>query len=177
MPLALIFSVIVALFYFAMMHSTGVSKRTEVIKSGGVDPATKKMAREGHFRKWSVPALPGEERYQPYNREAIETALLRTCRVLNTLGHLHHCPGWDKESTVWKFVGAVGTKGSLSSAWSGSANSVFSCSDMDKYGRYYLQKTIPASEINKENWKYDFRGVGYAPGHTDPCGYSNIVSK
>jgi len=121
--------------------------------------------------------------YKPQNiqiqatkeKELIQKILLRTCNAIYQKGILNRCANAEKASTVWGFVGALGSKGTLDGAWTGAVSSTFSCGGEDSYGRYLVQHTVSANEIHAQTWGYNLKDID--DNSTYPCGYSEIVTK
>lgn len=105
------------------------------------------------------------------DKETVQKVLIRTCNGVYQKGILNKCPQAASVHTTWKFLEDYGLKGGLSSAWSGTTTSTFSCGSEGDYGRYLLHNSLTQDIINL--YGYDLNGI--TDTHVYPCGYSEIV--
>jgi len=108
------------------------------------------------------------------DKELVTKALLRTCSHLYVKALLYNCPNPRLPSTVWGFAGTVNNTGDLLPAWQGTTTSVFSCANIDAFGRGLIQRSIPVNFIQSKKYQYDFTEMG-TKERTDPCGFTEIV--
>ena len=116
-----------------------------------------------------------EKSEEQRNIETIEAALIRTCRAVSTIAHANNCDEWSKASYVWKFVGNIGETSSLDDVETEETSDNFTCDTQDKFGRGLFQASLPSSFIVGQNYLYNLENV--TDENTDPCGYTNIVSR
>jgi len=172
MPI-LIVLIATSLMFVATLNNLYVahinSKKTSFVV---IDKATKRLK---DIEKISIQYKPQVVRDNPTKaKELIQKILIRTCNNIYQKGTWYKCSDAQKAHTVWKFTGAIGTKGDLDDAWNDSSTtSTFSCGKEKEYGRYIVQNALDKHIVHDGNWSYNLEGVDDNSSY--PCGYSEIV--
>lgn len=171
MPIA-ISTMILAAVIFYQYTAFALHKRAVYEKTGKYDKTNVRLSDNSRYSEHYADMSVDEE----YRAAAdnVETALVRVCRVINTLSMQNNCANKNSTATTWGFIVNNYDK-NLADTWNGSTSSTFSCANSDSYARYLLNRSVPALYVQERGLKYNLYDVSDATGRHDPCGYIEVI--
>ncbi|MCL4432131.1 MAG: hypothetical protein M1300_07415 [Epsilonproteobacteria bacterium] len=175
MPLVFVFLSMILGVVASLQMSTITKNRSIHLLSGGYTSSSNTLVNAYEINYNGADSID-DKRTMARNAD---TAVAKVCRQLSYEMKLAYnagdaaCINYNQSTTLYTFLGAAGTTGSIDSVYANSTSTTLNCAAPAAYGRYILSSALPEKFVTGKDITFNL--ISIVNGKYDPCGFKEIT--